>query len=101
MTREWLITLGNKERTIKYLYYKDGDDYELIRQGENTSAPKTYYKNKGDLVSGVLQDVGGDFLSVIEVPLKYGDFWKKTFKENNLKYPTGEMTGYPHSFETP
>ena len=91
--REWLIILeGYTSDGIRaeYKYFKDGKGYELIRYGVNTSAPRTFYKTNIELVRGVLNDVGG-WLYVKQVPIKYAEFWKETFKKNNRKYPTGEL----------
>ena len=91
--REWLIILEgytSEGIRVEYKYFKDDSGYELIRYGVNTSVPRTFYKTNVELVKGVLNDVGG-WLFVKQVPMKYAEFWKKTFKKNNRKYPTGEL----------
>ena len=93
MSKEWLITLEGykKDGTIvEYKYYKDGEEYQLIRHNENTSAPKISYKSNNDLVKDVLNEIA-DCMAIKEVPAKYSEFWRKKFRERNRKYPTYEL----------
>ena len=94
MSREWLITLEGYTSTggtVQYIYFKDGEGYESLRHdSEDTTALKTCIKNNSDLVSEILNKVGG-WLAVKEVPLKYADFWRQAFKKENRQYPTGEF----------
>ena len=96
MEREWLICLEGYTTggiRIEYKYFKDDDGYELIiYRGDNSdnAGVRTLYKTNVELVKAVLNDVGG-WLFVKQVPMKYAEFWKETFKKHNMRYPTGEL----------
>ena len=114
MEKEWLLSLIRYEKggnlSWQLQFYKINDHYEVLgkslyfsksvdendaRKEKDFNSPYAKkYASNGELVNAVFDaiDHWGEMVDEIEVPPKYGNFWRKEFKRRNRKFPSGEST---------